>query len=141
MRYDYTAIPDAEVPVGVEPAFRHTVTTYASETNKTVSVWEAVPDTLLDFKPHARVNAIRTILVHQILSGRRFFAQFVGLSEPAAESLLPPGAPGKAPTTAEYVDRAKSRVDRSFSVHAHLMIPLGRGRDRAEHESGGSESR
>jgi hypothetical protein len=24
MRYEYTAIPDAEVPVGVDPAFRHT---------------------------------------------------------------------------------------------------------------------
>lgn len=38
MHYDYTAITDAEVPTGVEPAFRHTLTTYASEVNKTVGV-------------------------------------------------------------------------------------------------------
>jgi hypothetical protein len=42
MRSEYTAIPDAEVPVGADPAFRHTVTTYASEVNKTVGVWRAV---------------------------------------------------------------------------------------------------
>jgi uncharacterized damage-inducible protein DinB len=102
MRYDYIAIPDAEVPVGVEPAFRHTVTTYASEVNKTVGVWRAVPDGLLDFKPHEKVNAIRTILVHQLLSERRFFAEFVGLEEPPVEELLPTG---DAPAVQAYIDR------------------------------------
>src|SRR5262245_28316696 len=101
MRYDYTAIPDAEVPVGVEPAFRHTLTTYASEVNKTVSVWRAVPDVLLDFKPHEKVNTIRTILVHQLLSERRFFAEFAGLDEPPVEELLPEG---DAPTVQAYID-------------------------------------
>lgn len=75
----------------MEPAFRHTVTTYASEVNKTVGVWRAVPDELLDFKPHERVNTIRTILVHQLLSERRFFAEFAGLDEPPVEELLPGG--------------------------------------------------
>ena len=49
MHYEYVAIPDAEVPQAVESAFQHAVTTYASEANKTVSVWRAVPDDLLDF--------------------------------------------------------------------------------------------
>src|SRR6516164_8303128 len=71
MNYDYTAIPDSEIPQAVEPIFQHIVTTYASETNKTVSVWRAVPDDLLDFKPHEKTNPIRTIMVHQILSKRR----------------------------------------------------------------------
>jgi uncharacterized damage-inducible protein DinB len=31
-------------------------------------VWKAVPDDLLDFKPHDKTNPIRTILVHQLLS-------------------------------------------------------------------------
>ena len=62
------------------------VLTYASETNKTVSVWRAVPDALLDFQPHAKTNPIRTILTHQLLSERRFFAQFVGTQEPPASS-------------------------------------------------------
>ena len=84
MRYDFIAIPDSDVPQAVDPTFQHVVTTYASETNKTVSVWRAVPDNLLDFKPHEKVNSIRTILVHQLLSERRFFAQFVGTAEPPA---------------------------------------------------------
>lgn len=44
----------------------------------------------MNFKPHQKVNTIRAILVHQILSERRFFAQFVGTEEPLVEELLPP---------------------------------------------------
>ena len=91
MHYDFIAIPDEDVPQAADPLFQHLVTTYASETNKTASVWRAVPDDLLDFKPHEKTNTIRTILVHQILSERRFFAQFVGTEEPPVEELLPPG--------------------------------------------------
>src|SRR5271170_7183624 len=91
MLYDFIAIPDADVPQAVEPIFQHVLATYASESNKTVSVWRAVPDDLLDFKPHEKTNSIRTILVHQLLSERRFFAQFVGTQEPSVEELLPAG--------------------------------------------------
>lgn len=52
-------------------------------------MWRAIPDGLLEFKPHENVNTIRAILVHQILSERRFFAQFVGIEEPAVEELVP----------------------------------------------------
>src|SRR3954469_13493493 len=102
MHYDFTAIPDADVPQAVEPVFQHVVTTYASEANKTASVWRAVPDALLDFKPHEKTNPIRTILVHQLLSERRFFAQFVGTQEPPVEELLPAG---EKPTVSAYLDR------------------------------------
>jgi uncharacterized damage-inducible protein DinB len=102
MHYDYIAIPDAEVPPAADPVFRHAVVTYASETNKTASVWRAVPDALLDFKPHVKVNPIRTILVHQLLSERRFFAQFVGTQEPPVEELLPAG---DSPPVQAYLDR------------------------------------
>jgi uncharacterized damage-inducible protein DinB len=102
MHYEYVAIPDAEVPQAVEPAFRHAVATYAGEANKTVSVWRAVPDPLLDFKPHAKVHAIRTIFTHQLLSERWVFAEFVGLEEPAVEELLPPG---QKPAVQSYVER------------------------------------
>ena len=74
MHYEFIAIPDADVPQAVEPVFQHAVTTYASEANKTASVWRAVPDDLLDFKPHEKTNPIRTILVHQLLSQCRFNA-------------------------------------------------------------------
>ena len=102
MRYEYVAIPDAEVLPAVEPAFQHAVATYASETNKTVTVWRAVPDDLLDFRPHEKTNTVRMIFVHQLLSERRFFAEFVGIDELPAEGLL---APGERPATAAYVDR------------------------------------
>jgi len=100
--YDFVAIPDSEVPQAVERAFQHVVTTYASEANKTVSVWRAVPDDLLDFKPHTRVNTIRTIFIYQLLSERRFFAEFVGLEESLVEELLPPG---ENPAVCEYVQK------------------------------------
>jgi uncharacterized damage-inducible protein DinB len=102
MNYDYIAIPDQDVPQANEPLFQHLVITYASETNKTASMWKAIPDNLLDFKPHEKVNTIRAILVHQILSERRFFAEFVGIQEPPVEELLPPG---EEPLVQAYLDR------------------------------------
>ena len=42
MHYDFIAIPDTDVPQAVDSTFQHAVTTYASEANKTVSVWRAV---------------------------------------------------------------------------------------------------
>src|SRR5476651_2913871 len=102
MNYDFIAIPDAEIPQAIEPVFQHVVTTYASEANKTVSMWRAVPDDLLDFKPHEKTNTIRTILVHQLLSERRFFGQFVGTDEPVVEELLPAG---EKPNVAAYIDK------------------------------------
>src|SRR5262249_60295863 len=102
MHYDSTAIPDADVPQAVEPVFQHIVTTYASEANKTVGVWRAVPDHLLDFRPHEKTNPIRTILVHQLLPERRFFAQFVGTDEPPVEELLPPG---EKPAVQAYIEK------------------------------------
>ncbi len=102
MQYDYVAVLDAEVPRAVDPIFQHAVTTYASEANKTVSVWRAVPDDLLDFRPHEKTNTIRTILTHQLLSERRFFGEFAGLQEPAVEELLPPR---EKPAVGEYIEK------------------------------------
>src|SRR5579871_1468475 len=111
MHYDYIALPDADVPQALDPRFQHVLATYASETNKTASVWRAVPDGLLDFKPHEKANPIRTILAHQLLSERRFFAQFVGTEEPPVEELLPPG---EKPVAHAYLDKylslAKGRL-------------------------------
>jgi uncharacterized damage-inducible protein DinB len=102
MHYDFTAIPESEVPQAVDPTFQHVLTTYASETNKVVSMWRAVPNDLLEFKPDERTNSIRTIMVHQILSERRFFAQFVGTEEPPVEELLPPG---EKPLVQVYIEK------------------------------------
>ena len=102
MNYDFIAIPDQDVPHAADPLFQHLIATYVSETNKTASMWRAIPDDLLDFKPHEKVNSIRAILVHQILSERRFFAQFVGTVEPPVEELLPPG---DQPPVQAYLDK------------------------------------
>jgi uncharacterized damage-inducible protein DinB len=109
MIYDYVAIPDAEVPRAVEPVFQHVVTTYAGEVNKTAGVWRAATDDLLDFRPHDKTNTIRTIFVHQLLSERRFFAQFAGLEEPPVEELLPGG---EKPSVQAYIDRYVSLAGR-----------------------------
>lgn len=90
MDYPHAYIPAHDVP-RASPVFQHIVDTYASETNKLASVWQELQDHQLDFRPHARSSSIRQILVHQILSERRFFAEFIGLSEPPPESLLPAG--------------------------------------------------
>ncbi len=102
MNYDFVAIPDGEVPKAADPLFQHVVTTYASETNKTASMWRAVPEDYLDFKPHEKTNTIRTITIHQILSERRFFAQFVGTQEPPVEELLPAE---EKPLLQAYIDK------------------------------------
>src|SRR5947209_5332959 len=111
MHYDFIAIPDAEVPRAADPTFQHVLDTYASETNKTASLWRAVPDDRLDFRPHEKTNTVRTILVHQLLSERRFFAQFVGTAEPPAEDLLPAGdAPAASAYLEKYVGLARRRL-------------------------------
>ena len=56
----------------------------------------------IDFRPHDRCNTVRTIFVHQLLSERRFVAQFVGTDEPPAADLLPPG---DRPAVSDYIDR------------------------------------
>ena len=119
MHYDFIAIPDADVPRAVDPAFQHVVQTYASEANKTVGVWRAVPDDLLDFKPHEQTNPIRTILVHQLLSERRFFAQFVGTEEPPVEDLLPAG---EKPVVQAYIEKYGWLVKRRLPQLAQELV-------------------
>jgi uncharacterized damage-inducible protein DinB len=101
MEYPHTYIPDHDVP-RTSPVFQHIVDTYASETNKLASVWQELQDHQLDFRPHARSSSLRQILIHQILSERRFFAEFIGLSEPPPESLLPPE---EAASVQGYIER------------------------------------
>jgi uncharacterized damage-inducible protein DinB len=114
MHYDFIAIPDTEIPAAAEPLWQHAIDTYISESNKTASMWQAVREHCLDFRPHEKVNTIRVILVHQLLSERRFFAQFVGTNEPPTSELLPPGDPGspadlfstvEKPAVTDYIDK------------------------------------
>lgn len=110
MHYPFIAIPENEVPRAGEPVFQHMLDTYVSETNKTASVWHAVPENLLDFQPAEKTNSIRAILIHQILSERRFFAQFIGTNEPPADELLPAADSGVGDYVTRYVALAKDRM-------------------------------
>jgi uncharacterized damage-inducible protein DinB len=90
MQYEYTAIPEAQVPRAADPVFQHLLDTYASETNKVVSLWRLFSDEDMAFKPAERSSSVLDIMKHQLLSERRFFAEFIGLGgEPEAGAVLP----------------------------------------------------
>lgn len=91
MQYEYTAIPEAQVPRAADPVFQHLLDTYASETSKVVSLWRQFAPEDMSFKPAERSATVLEIMKHQLLSERRFFAEFIGLGgEPEAAALLPP---------------------------------------------------
>ena len=89
MHYDRDFLPPADLPRARLPLLQHLVETYASETSKTAAVWSELTDGQLEFRPHARSSSVRQILVHQLLSERRFFGEFLGAPEPAAVDVLP----------------------------------------------------
>jgi uncharacterized damage-inducible protein DinB len=90
MRYSFTAIADSEIPRAANPVFQHLLDTYASETNKVISVWQCFDPEDLDYRPDGKSSTVRDILKHQLLSERRFFGEFVGTPEPPAADVLPP---------------------------------------------------
>jgi uncharacterized damage-inducible protein DinB len=90
MSYDYIAIPDTEVPRAADPLFQHLLDTYASETNKVITVWRGFAQVDLLFRPHPKSSTVADTLKHQLLSERRFFGEFVGTPEPPAAEVLPP---------------------------------------------------
>ena len=102
MTYPYVAIPDADVPRASAPVFQHLLDTYASETNKVISVWREFSAADLPFRPHPRSSTVQDIFKHQLLSERRFFGEFLGLPEPPAEQVPPQG---QAPE--EYIARMR----------------------------------
>jgi len=89
MNYEDTVINDDEVPLASVRIFQHVLKTYASEVNKLNSVWNEFDEDELAFKPHPRSSTVREILEHELLSERRFFGEFLGLSEVPANEVLP----------------------------------------------------
>lgn len=90
MEYKQIAIADNEIPRACVPLLQHALETYASETNKVFSTWIAFADADLPFRLHPRSSSVAEILRHQLLSERRFFAEFLHAPEPQAEVILPP---------------------------------------------------
>ncbi len=89
MNYAYSAIPDSAVPKASSPIFQHLLDTYASETNKVISVWREFSPGELPYRPHPRASSVEEIMKHQLLSERRFFGEFLGAPEPPASGILP----------------------------------------------------
>ncbi|MGH9438176.1 MAG: DinB family protein [Terriglobia bacterium] len=89
MKYAYIAIPESDVPRAFSPVFQHLLDTYASETNKVISVWRDFTAQDLPFRPHPRSSSVEDIMKHQLLSERRFFGEFLGAPEPAPAQILP----------------------------------------------------
>ncbi len=87
--YPFHVIASAEVPRADDGACQHLLDIYASEINKTASVWRAFDDSVIDFRPHPKSTAVGDIFKHELLSARRFFGGFLGLPEPAAEAVVP----------------------------------------------------
>jgi uncharacterized damage-inducible protein DinB len=113
MNYPHVAIPDAEVPRAAAPVFQHLLDTYASETNKVISVWREFSAADLSFRPHPRSATVQDIFKHQLLSERRFFGEFLGLPEPPAAQVLPEGK-----TPEDYVERMRELARPRLSLLA-----------------------
>ncbi|MGB8771407.1 MAG: hypothetical protein WCC92_17445 [Candidatus Korobacteraceae bacterium] len=89
MHYDFVAIPERDIPAANNPLFQHLLDTYASETDKVISVWRCFAQDDLNFRSHPKSSAVADILNHELLSERRFFGEFVGTPEPPAADVLP----------------------------------------------------
>jgi uncharacterized damage-inducible protein DinB len=110
MQYARTAIGDDEIPRAVAPAFQHLLDTYASETNKVVSVWSALAPADLGFRPHPRSSTVEDILKHQLLSERRFFGEFLRTPEPPPTEVLP-ATPSLEAYTTRLLELARPRLE------------------------------
>jgi uncharacterized damage-inducible protein DinB len=82
-------IAESEIPQAVNPLLQHAVETYASEINKTTSVFRQFTAADFPFRPHPRSSTVLEIFRHQLLSERRFFGEFLGSSEPDPASQIP----------------------------------------------------
>jgi len=89
--YSHISIRDSEIPRAIAPILQHLLDTYASESNKVISVWECFSSRDMGYKPHPRSRPVVEIFKHQLLSERRFFGEFLGVPEPPAAEVLPKG--------------------------------------------------
>jgi uncharacterized damage-inducible protein DinB len=117
MHYDFIAIPDQEVPRAANAIFQHLLDTYASETDKVISVWRSFAQEDLGFRPHPKSSTVADILKHQLLSERRFFGEFVGTPEPPADQVLP-----KMQHIAAYTERMEQLARPRLSFFAQQSV-------------------
>jgi len=78
-----------KIPASRVPLLQHLLDTYASEIEKTASVWRRFDDQELAFRPKEASATVGEIMQHELLSARRFFGGFLGLNEPDAAAVGP----------------------------------------------------
>jgi len=113
MMYRNPAIPESKIPRASNPFFQHLLDTYASETNKVVSVWSQFSAEDLEYRPHPRSSTVREQMRHQLLSERRFFAEFLGTTEPNPSQILP-----GEPTVEAFVENMQTLAARRLETIA-----------------------
>ena len=89
MFYPNVWIQEDQIPRATSPIFQHLLDTYASETNKVISVWREFSPEAFAFKPHPRSSTVQEVMKHQLLSERRFFGEFLSSPEPHPSQILP----------------------------------------------------
>lgn len=109
MRYPSSAIAETDVPRAHSPVWQHALDTYASETNKVYVTWTSFSDADLVFRPHPRSTDVRGVMKHELLSARRFFAEFLELPEPPAAEVLP-GESSVAEFSRRLLELARPRL-------------------------------
>jgi uncharacterized damage-inducible protein DinB len=82
-------IVERELPRAQNPLLQHAIETYASEINKTASVFRQFAAADLAFRPHPKSSITEDIFRHQLLSERRFFSEFLDSPEPPANAVIP----------------------------------------------------
>jgi uncharacterized damage-inducible protein DinB len=82
-------ISEVQIPRAKNPLLQHAIDTYASETNKTASVFQQFNPEDLGFRPHAKSQTVLEICRHILLSERRFFADFLDSPEPGHLAVPP----------------------------------------------------
>jgi len=87
--YPSSVIDARDVPAAADASHQHLLDVYASEINKIASVWRAFDDEVLEYRPHPKSTSVAGVFKHELLSGRRFFGEFLGLPEPDAAATLP----------------------------------------------------
>ena len=93
----------------MNPLLQHALDTYASEINKTASVFGRFAAADFAFRPHPRSSTTLEIFRHQLLSERRFFGEFLGSPEPDS-ARLPPGEETPEAFAARLVELARPRL-------------------------------
>jgi len=122
--YPAHVVAPADIPAANDRRFQHIVDVYASEINKTATVWRAFDDGVLDYRPHPKSTTVADTFKHELLSARRFFGEFLGLPEPDAASVVPtPVAVGAC--VGRLGDLARARLPHlAVATHAWWQTPV-----------------